>query len=255
MGWGEALSRRPIKARPIAAFATLPTTSKTIGSPKKVSWQPREIPMRRQKKPSLPLMSDWKATGRLASARALRLCLAVGRGDVLTCVGRRVAVLARNVPRAACGVLRLACLALGYAVSLQFRISDEIAETLQQSAFELVADAEDAIGIYPSQKIPAGVVGVQGSADSPLGGSVRHELCVANDFAEALLESAFDLMADANNAIVFHEKPFFRVLVGPESRVGRSGDLETVVRSLSTLRSLERHDRRILDISETIFPR
>ncbi len=93
-------------------------------------------------------------------------------------------LLARNVPRAASSILCFAGQPLGDALRRQSRISNDSAETLDQCAFDLVADALDAIGVHPDQLIPASAGNVQFVADSPLGGSIGGQLGVADGFAK-----------------------------------------------------------------------
>jgi hypothetical protein len=92
-------------------------------------------------------------------------------------------LLARQVPRAASGILRFAGQPLGDAVGRQLRISEESAETLDQCAFDLMGDALDAIGVHPDQLIPANAGNVLFVADCPLGGSIGRQLRVADGFA------------------------------------------------------------------------
>jgi hypothetical protein len=67
---------------------------------------------------------------------------------VFDCRALFLYLLARQVPRAAGGILRFAGQPLGDAVGRQLRISDESAETLDQCAFDLMGDALDAIGVH-----------------------------------------------------------------------------------------------------------
>jgi hypothetical protein len=61
--------------------------------------------------------------------------------QVFDCRALFLYLLARQVPRAAGGILRFAGQPLGDAVGRQLRISDESAETLDQCAFDLMGDA------------------------------------------------------------------------------------------------------------------
>jgi hypothetical protein len=103
--------------------------------------------------------------------------------QVFDCRALFLYLLARQVPRAAGGILRFAGQPLGDTVGRQLRISDESAETLDQCAFDLMGDALDAIGVHPDQLIPASAGNVLFVADYPLGGSIGRQLRVADGFA------------------------------------------------------------------------
>ena len=82
-------------------------------------------------------------------------------------------LLACQVPVAAGDVLLFSGLPLCKAVGLQLRISNETAEFLYQSAFDLVPYAHDAIGVYSDQLIPADTGRIQRIARCPFGGPIR----------------------------------------------------------------------------------
>ena len=115
-------------------------------------------------------------------------------------VSERVACL---VPVAASGILRFAGAALRDPFGRKCRIASDVAQAFLHGAFELVTDAPDAVRIYADQLILTG--GILCLAACPLGGAIGGELRIANDFAQAFLQSAFKLVADTFDLILVHD--------------------------------------------------
>ena len=119
----------------------------------------------------------------------------------------RIKRLAGLVSGAPDGVLRFSGLLLGNPSGREFPIAGKFAQPFLQSAFELVADACDAIRVDADvdQRIRGGPSGILCFAGFPLGGAVGCKLRITNDFTQTFFQRPFELVANRFYSILVHD--------------------------------------------------